>query len=128
MPTNISSYIIKQAFARRLTKILGFSLQYAQSVEEKGRGGKFLQVAFKIPSEEKPISFDLRIWVKNRTLWLGRLCAYALAHGSNVCARAHRQICVSTKCYGTQEGDYLTVTDLAKFLGMSGSHFLSIAM
>jgi hypothetical protein len=84
MPTNISSYIIKQAFARRLTKILGFSLQYAQSVEEKGLGGKFLQAAFEIPSEEKPISFDLGIWVKNRTLWLGRVCAYALALASNV--------------------------------------------
>ena len=27
-----------------------------------------------------------------------------------------------------KNGDYLTVTDFARFLGMSGSHFLSIAM
>lgn len=62
-------------FRKKTDKILAFPLQHAKSVEEKGRWTlrKWLQVAFEMPSEEKPINFDLKIYVKNHAQWFTEL-------------------------------------------------------
>lgn len=66
--------LYRKGTLRKKDKLIGFPLEYAKSVEEKGRMRKFLQVRFEVPSEEKkPINFDLKIWVKRREVWLNEL-------------------------------------------------------
>jgi len=60
-------------FRKKTDKMLAFALQYAKSVEEIGRLNKCLQIRFEIPTEDKPISFNLKIWVKNREQWIKKL-------------------------------------------------------
>lgn len=66
--------LYRKGTLRKKDKMIGLPLEYAKSVEEKGRMRKFLQVRFEVPSEEKkPINFDLKIWVKRREVWLNEL-------------------------------------------------------
>lgn len=66
--------LYRKGTLRKKDKMIGLSLEYAKSVEEKGRMRKFLQVRFEVASEEKkPINFDLKIWVKRREVWLNEL-------------------------------------------------------
>lgn len=66
--------LYRKGTLRKKDKLIGLPLEYAKSVEEKGRMRKFLQVRFEVPSEEKkPINFDLKIWVKRREIWLNEL-------------------------------------------------------
>lgn len=61
-------------FRKKTDKMLALKLQHAKSVEERGfMSNKHLHVGFEIPSEEKPINFDLKIWVKNRAPWFTEL-------------------------------------------------------
>jgi len=66
--------LYRKGTLRKKDKLIGLPLEYAKSVEEKGRMRKFLQVRFEVPSEEKkPINFDLKMWVKRREVWLNEL-------------------------------------------------------
>ena len=58
---------------RKKDMILGFPLEYAKSIEKKGSIKKFLNVEFEVVSEEKPVNFYLKIWLKKPEVWLNEL-------------------------------------------------------
>lgn len=66
--------LYRKGTLRKKDRLIALPLEYAKSVEEKGRMRKFLQIGFEVPSEEeKPVNFDLKVWVNRREVWLDEL-------------------------------------------------------
>ena len=62
-------------FRKKVDKFVAIPLKFAKSVEKASWFGvqKFLLMKFEVPSEEKLVKFDLRIFVKNKEQWLTEL-------------------------------------------------------
>lgn len=67
--------LFQVGFRKKVDKFVAIPLKFARSVEKASWFGvqRFLLMKFEVPSDEKLIGFDLRIFVKKQEQWLTEL-------------------------------------------------------